>query len=104
MKLALALVTTLFALAGAPLAHATSQQDSLFLHFASERGLTYDDAGLAIAQGKAMCADLDDGYTPVQIIDNSMMYYGLNYEDSLSLTAVSIIIYCPWHDPRNGVA
>ncbi|AZS12594.1 hypothetical protein HWB99_gp058 [Mycobacterium phage DrLupo] len=94
------------ALAGSTaVANATPAQDAQFFALLESEGLTYVSADVAIAQARAMCADMDySGLNAGEIVQAAMQLWDMDYETAVSLTAISIVVYCPWNDPRTTQA
>lgn len=83
-------------------ADASPDQDGQYLYAINQAGLTYQSADVAIAQGLAMCHDMELGYDAGQIVERSIRFYGLNFADSVALTAIAITVYCPWNAPTES--
>lgn len=86
-------------------AHATPNQDGKYLYLLSQSDISYGSADVVIAQGRAMCSDMDEyGYDAGQIVFRAMRYYGLDYDHSVSMTAIAITVYCPWDAPARATS
>lgn len=92
------------AVAAAPTAAATPTQDATFLSLISSHGLSFKSSDVAIAEGKAVCDVLDDGYSLVSTVAAVENLMPVGHDGALTVVAAAIVSYCPWHSSGTSSA
>ncbi len=78
-----------------PQPESLTNTDTSFLRTLDYYGITYTSANLAIAAGHAVCADLDNGLTPNQTVNDLWLHSSLDATHAEYFVGDSMGAYCP---------
>ena len=96
MKRLLLTLTSLAAMIGMAVPASADPNDDAFLASLKAAGITYPDAGRAIAAGKWVCQVVGQGRPMVDVVkDIQAQNSGLRGDNAARFTAIAANVYCP---------